>query len=292
MTRDFVFLRPLGPPTCSHRRGCDLGPKAIQQAGLNDVLDKKFDEIIYVDVDIHDKENENNPKLKNLESVYLTSNSSAGSVSAAIANGYFPLIIGGDHSISIGTISGVLYHYDNLGVIWVDAHGDVNTPQTTPSGNIHGMPLAIRMGFGEESLVNAWLGSPIKTQNVVILGARDLDEGEVLFLKEQNITYYTMQDLKRMGLTKVLNQINGKFKQNGVEHIHISFDMDSLDPSVVQGVGTPVENGFLYKEAVEMLTTFKEWEKVVSAEFVETNPLLDVKNHTAKVAVSLIDSLL
>jgi arginase len=214
----------------SHRRGCDLAPQAVHYAGLIKKLEETHP-VVSVDVPVTHVEDEDDPSLKNLYSVYATAKNSARLVDEAIKNGNFPLIIGGDHSISIGTIAGITVTYPELGVIWVDAHGDVNMHDTTLTGNIHGMPLAINMGFGLDQLTNTYYASPkIKPKNVVILGTRDLDDAEILFLKKHKITHYAMEEVRRKGLPQTMKEIEEKWKKNGVHHLHISFDMDSLDP--------------------------------------------------------------
>lgn len=277
----------------SHRRGCDLGPKAIGYAGLKDVLQEKGYLLQHTEVSVTHKEETKEPSLLNLESVINTCESLAKTVDNTLKIGQFPLVIGGDHSIALGTVAGVAKHYENLGVIWIDAHGDANTDKTTPSGNIHGMILAASLGYGDSRLTHFYgEKGKVKPEHVAILGARDLDEGEIKFLQEQNIFYRSTEEMREKGVENVMKEVFHHFSEHGVQHVHVSFDMDSLDPSVVEGVGTPVEKGFSYREAVNILHHIKGTKQMVSAEFVETNPLLDDKNNTAKIAVSLVNELL
>jgi len=276
----------------SHRKGSDLGPKAVMHTGLQEILKEKGYQVEKKTVFVPEEEELTDRRLKNLSSVVEMAELVGKEMNETIHSSQFPLIIGGDHSISLGTIAGIGQNYENLGVIWVDAHGDVNTHETTPSGNIHGMPLAANMGFGHEKLTNILNFFPkIKSQNVVILGARDLDEGEVELLKKHHITYYTHCDIEHHGMKKIMKAIDSKFTSNGVESLHLSFDMDVLDPSVVKGVGTPVEGGITYREAAYILQEIKKWNTLVSCEFVEVNPLLDEQNKTAEIAVKLIREL-
>ncbi len=180
----------------------------------------------------------------------------------------------------------------NLGVIWFDAHGDINTAETSPSGNIHGMPVAVALGHGHESLTNiGGADKKISTENIVFIGCRDLDAGERKMLKEFGITVFTMHEVDRLGMTEVMNRAI-EIASNGTDGIHVSFDVDSMDPTHAVGTGTRVPGGLTYRESHLALEMIAETGKVVSAEFVEVNPIIDVKNQTAKVTVELIGSLL
>jgi arginase len=269
-----------------------LGPRALKYAGLTSLLRLLHYDVFEKTCSFFDEESKEDTSLLNLQSVLDMSKNVANSVIETIQNGYFPLIVGGDHSIAIGTVAGVSSAYDNLGIIWVDAHGDVNTPQTTPTGNIHGMPLAINMGFGDSRLTQILGFSPkVKPENVVIIDTRDLDPGEILFLKEQNVTYFSSKDVDSLGVAEVMRQVKNKFERQNVQNLHLSFDLDSLDPSIALGVGTPVTGGLTLEEAKLLLFEISSWKRLVSAEFVELNPLLDVRNQTAQTALSLIEIL-
>ncbi len=200
--------------------------------------------------------------------------------------------MGGDHSIAIGTIAGVSKHYENLGVIWIDAHADLNTEETSPSGNIHGMPLAASLGIGNEYLTDLYYPmSKVKPENLVMIGHRELDQGERKLVKEKGIKMYTMHEIDRMGMTKVIEE-SLEYLNRKTDGIHLSFDLDGLDPSDAPGVGTPVIGGISYRESHLAMEMLAEDDRIVSAEFVEVNPILDEKNKTAQVAVALISSLL
>jgi len=215
----------------------------------------------------------------------------AEKVDEVIELGSFPLVLGGDHSIAIGTLAGVSKHYKNLGVIWYDAHGDLNTAETSPSGNIHGMPLAVSLGLGHTSLTEIGGCSPkVKAENVVIIGARSLDDGEKALIKEKGIKVYTMHEIDRLGMAKVMEETITHLKDR-TDGVHLSLDLDGLDPIDAPGVGTPVIGGLSYRESHLAMEMLEEAKIITSAEFVEVNPILDEKNKTAICAVELMGSL-
>lgn len=275
--------------------GVSLGPSAIRYAGVTEKL-------MSIGYDVNDEGDilANRPlspltegvKLRFLDEVTRVNTELYDKVSKVMDEGRFPLVLGGDHSIAIGTIAGVAHHKKNLGVIWFDAHGDINTEETSPTGNIHGMPVAVSLGLGHERLTS--IGGPskkIKAENIVYIGCRDLDAGERKVLKELGITVFTMHEVDRFGMPAIIDQAI-KIAGDGTDGIHVSFDLDSLDPSDVQGTGTRVPGGLTYREGNFALEMIALSEKLVSAEFVEVNPLIDNKNATAKTAVSLIGSLM
>jgi arginase len=276
------------------RRGASLGPSAVLSAGLVRSLAK-------LQVVVHDqgsipvpdaiKENAN-AKLKHLEEIVQVNTTLAKHVFDIAATGSFPLVLGGDHSIAIGTIAGLAQHYQNLGVIWFDAHSDLNTEDTSPSGNIHGMSLGVGLGRGPSALTQIkGLAPHIKPQNVVIIGARQLDQGEREFIRASGITCFTMHEIDRMGMAKVIEE-SLKVVSKGTDGVHLSFDVDSLDPQEAPGTGTPIPGGVSYREAHFALELLYESGLITSAEFVEVNPSLDTNNKTARLTVELICSLL
>lgn len=229
---------------------------------------------------------------KHLSEVHEVSSQLAERVSEVVAQGEFPLVLGGDHSISIGTIAGLSEHYANLGVIWFDAHSDLNTEETSPSGNIHGMSLGISLGRGNPLLTGLRGICPkIKPEHVVIVGARSLDSGEKAYIRSLGIACYTMHDIDRLGIARVMDKVIQQLRQT-TDGVHVSFDMDSLDPREAPGTGTPVRGGLSYREAHLALELLYQSDLVISAEFVEVNPSLDNNDQTAKLAVELIGSLL
>jgi arginase len=277
------------------RRGVDMGPSAIRYAGVVERLEK-------LNYEIHDKgdieigrpgkeEEDSDGNLKYLKAVSKASEELAAAVNKVVESGSFPLIFGGDHSIAIGTLAGVSKHYKNLGVIWYDAHGDLNTCETSPSGNIHGMPLAISLGVGHSALTNIANYIPkVKPENIVIIGARSLDEGEKELIREKGIKVYTMHEIDRLGMTKVMEDSVAYLKDK-TDGVHLSLDLDGLDPSDAPGVGTPVLGGISYRESHLAMEILEESKLITSAEFVEVNPILDERNKTATVAVALMGSL-
>jgi len=199
--------------------------------------------------------------------------------------------LGGDHSIAIGTLAGVAKHYENLGVIWYDAHGDLNTEDTSPSGNIHGMPLAVSIGIGHPDLINIHGFAPkVKPENIVIIGARSLDEGEKELIREKGIKVFTMHEIDRLGMTRVMEECIDYLRER-TDGVHLSLDLDGVDPADAPGVGTPVIGGISYRESHLAMEMLAESNLITSAEFVEVNPILDERNKTAIVAVALMGSL-
>ncbi|WP_408008969.1 arginase [Pseudalkalibacillus sp. A8] len=277
------------------RRGVDMGPSAMRYAGLIERLENLgYDVEDHGDVQIPQREKvaSKETNLKNLDGVIEANNLLAEGVNKIIEDNRFPLVLGGDHSIAIGTLAGVSKHYKNLGVIWYDAHGDLNTGETSPSGNIHGMPLAVSLGIGHERLQEIGGYSPkVKPENIVIIGARSLDEGERELIREKGIKVYTMHEIDRMGMTKVMQEAI-EYVSNETDGVHLSLDLDGLDPAEAPGVGTPVLGGISYRESHLAMEMLEEAKILTSAEFVEVNPILDEKNKTATVAVALVGSLL
>lgn len=276
------------------RRGVDMGPSAIRYAGMQSRLEKlgyEVKDLGDLTVPRPDSYTTNDRQLKYLPQIVEVSEKLADTVAKEVKEGFFPLVIGGDHSIAIGTIAGVAQTYKNLGVIWFDAHGDLNTAESTPSGNIHGMPLAISLGLGHPDLVNVGGYQPkIKPENVVIIGARSLDPGEREYIKEQGIKVYTMHEIDRMGMAAVMEEAISHVTR-GTDGVHLSLDLDALDPNDAPGVGTPVIGGITYRESHLAMEILADANILTSAEVVEVNPILDRGNKTAQVAVALTGSI-
>ncbi|WP_078415028.1 arginase [Priestia abyssalis] len=277
------------------RRGVDMGPSAIRYAGVSERIEnlgyQLYDE---GDINIEPREKvhtDADTNLKNLKAVADGNERLADKVNEVIEAKRFPLVLGGDHSIAIGTLAGVAKHYENLGVIWYDAHGDLNTAETSPSGNIHGMPLAASLGIGHPVLTNIGGYSPkVNPKNIIIIGARSLDEGERELIKELGIKVYTMHEIDRLGMTTVMEETINYLKER-TDGVHLSLDLDGLDPHDAPGVGTPVIGGISYRESHLAMEMLAESNLITSAEFVEVNPILDERNKTATVAVALMGSL-
>lgn len=270
------------------RRGVDMGPSAIRYSHLQ----RKLEELGYtvqdegnVDVPIAEMCKITNPKLKYIDCIVPMSRRVSGAVSTSMQAGHFPLVIGGDHSLSIGSVRGAARNR-KLGVIWIDAHADFNTAETTPSGNIHGMSLAILCGLGDKSLVQLWDESfpVIDPHNTAIIGARDLDTGEKANLRDAGAMVMSMEQVDRYGMVTVV--------EKAIEHVtrdtddmYLSLDLDALDPRHAPGVGTPVPAGLTEREAHLACELIAETGKLAGMDVVEVNPILDVQNQTAKLAV-------
>lgn len=277
------------------RRGVDMGPSAIRYADIVERLENNgFHVDDLGDVQIGRDRLETDPQtgIRNLTAVVKSSEQLMAKVEGVMKENSFPLILGGDHSIAIGTLAGVTKFRKRLGVIWFDAHGDLNTPETSPSGNIHGMPLAASIGLGEKKLTDIGGFTPkVEPENVVIIGARSLDEGEKNLIKEKGIKVYTMHEIDRVGMSSIIEETIAYFRNNGVDGVHLSFDLDGLDPLYAPGVGTPVAGGVTTREAHLAMELLAESQMITSAEFVEVNPILDERNKTGQLAVDLVGSL-
>lgn len=233
-----------------------------------------------------------NKRMKYLDEVIDANIGLAGKVYSALENKTLPITIGGDHSLALGSIAGTSKYYgnDNIAVIWVDAHGDINTDETTPSGNIHGMPLAASMGLGHKSLTNLYFdGQKVKPENIFLLAVRDLDAGELELIDKYNLNLWKIQDIKYKGIDTVLDELKTMLKAKNINNIHLSFDIDGLDPEYVPGTGTPVENGLVFFEGKKILETVLTTNLVRAIDFVEFNPSLDKNNRTVETCVELLN---
>jgi arginase len=211
----------------------------------------------------------------------------------SINQGALALVLGGDHALATGSISGALQTTDKLGVLWFDTHGDVNTPETSPSGHIHGMPLALAMGYGADDLLVPPATVVLEPNTVCLLGVRDLDPGEQRFIANHDIWMLTMEEWTDVGLLEGLDAALHHLLRQGVTAVHVSFDLDVLDPLELPGTGTPVPGGLTYREASQILRYVRAWEVPIrSADWVELNPLLDLSGHSTTVAVSLLATFL
>lgn len=289
-------LRIIGAPSDlgQGRRGVDMGPSAIRYAGLKEKLQQlghDVEDLGNIDVPMPEMHSVKDQKLKYLDEVIRVSNSLFAVVKEVTEKAHIPIILGGDHSISIGSVAGVSANHKRLGVIWFDAHGDMNTDETTPSGNIHGMPLAVNLGIGHSSLLNIGGFSPkLNPKNVVLVAARSVDSDEVRLIRESGIKVYSMAEIDRAGMGRVMEEAIA-IASDGTDGIHLSLDLDALDPMFAPGVGTPVNGGVTYREshlAMELLAASK---KLISVDVVEVNPILDKENQTGLMAVELLESL-
>lgn len=278
------------------RRGVDMGPAAIRYAGL-------YERLTSLGHTVHDYGNVAVPlaeqigqpapgeKLRYLEPIVMVTRALAGQVASARERGQFPLILGGDHSISIGSVAGSA-RGQRLGLIWIDAHADFNTPETTPSGNIHGMSVAALTGRGHSALTDLFTTAPVvQPQDIVMIAIRDLDAAERDALRTSGIHVFTMHDIDRRGMNAVMEQALALAGAH-TSGIHVSLDMDALEPTVASGVGTPVFGGLSYREAHLAMELIAEDGHMVSLDLVEVNPILDEHNRTAELAVEFALSAL
>lgn len=278
-----------------------MGPSAIRLAGLKEKLEGLGYTIVKytspIQINPQEYEEVGNPNAKYLTPIVKANTQLATEVDSIAMGGDFPLILGGDHSIALGSLAGLSSAYKKmnktLGVLYVDAHGDFNTDQTTSTGNIHGECMAASCGYGLEELVNLYLPErKIDPQNVCYVGLRDLDFGERDLMKSAGVTAFTMSDIDRLGFCTVVNRVVQFFKDKKVDGVHVSFDMDCLDPMFAPGTGYQLPAGMTNREALLLMEEMANSNLVRSAEVVEVNPVLDVRNQTAYLAVELICRLL
>jgi arginase len=277
------------------RRGVDMGPSAIRYANLQHELEKLGHEVQdkgNVEVPIAETCTVNEPNLRYIDCIVPMARRTAGAVATSIQAGCFPVVLGGDHSISLGSVRGAA-RGRKIGLLWVDAHADFNTHDTTPSGNIHGMPLAALCGYGDPRLVQMW-NEPVPVIDpgrVAILGARDLDEGEKTLLRQAGVMVLGIEQIDRLGMFNAVSKALAHISQD-TDGIYLSFDLDSLEPGHAPGVGTPVAGGLTYREAHLTCELAHESGKLIGLDMVESNPILDTVNRTAQLSVELIVSAL
>lgn len=281
------------------RRGVDMGPSALRIAGVTERLRRLGHQVLDAgDINIVAPEMQpiGNEKLRYQSEITKSVTRLADEVTAIMARGSFPLVLGGDHSIAIGTVAGVVRHMRQqqaeLGLIWVDAHADMNTHETTITGNVHGMSFAAILGRGFPALVGVGGDYPkVKPENCVLVGARNLDPKEQDLVRESGINVFTMADIDRHGMCSVMQQALA-ISTKSTNGLHISLDVDALDPRFSPGVGTPVPGGLTYREAHTAMELAAASGKILSLEVVEVNPILDRQNITAETAVGLVESAL
>ncbi len=293
-------IRVLGVPLDlgQTRRGVDMGPSAVRVAGLEARLEA-------LGHDVHDGGNiavvlpeqraEGDPRAKYLQEIRITCANYADLALAALEAGETPFGIGGDHSMACGSVSGVAEHYrrhgQRIGLIWLDAHSDINTPDTSPSGNVHGMPLAAIMGLGPMELANLYDWCPkIAPDNCVIVGVRDIDSTEKENIRRAGVEVFTMRDIDERGMRAVMEDAL-RVAGRGTAGYHVSLDMDWIDPEDAPGVGTPVRGGATYREAHLAMEIIADHGRLISFEVVEVNPVIDEHNRTADLAVELACSV-
>jgi arginase len=276
------------------RRGVDMGPSAIRYAGIDakiTELGRRCEDWGNVVAAVAEASAVGDEHARFLPQIKETCERIAELVTRAVEGGYLPLVLGGDHSVALGTLGGLARVRGPGGVLWFDAHGDLNRPETSPTGNVHGMPLAAALGVAGPEFESAAFRLPaVEPGRVALVGVRSLDEAERALLVELDARVYTMSDLDRLGVETVVREALDHVAGDGF--VHLSLDMDVLDPDVAPGVGTPVRGGFSYREAHLALELVAESGLVDSLEVVEVNPILDRGNETAQLAVELVASAL
>jgi arginase len=282
------------------RRGVDMGPSALRLAGLTERLEDlgyRVREAGTVNARGPETTTQGESRLRFLSEITQVCRETYRLVASSMEDDCFPLILGGDHSLSIGSVPAVADHYqkrrERIGLLWVDAHTDMNTPDTTPSGNIHGMSLAVLAGRGPAELL-ALAGGPVPAvdpKNICVLAARDIDEEEKSVVRETGIRVFTMTELDERGIAACTDEALERLN-DGTAGFHLSYDLDCLDPMIAPGVGTPVRGGLTYREGHLVCEKIARSGTLLSLEVVEVNPVLDVRNGTAVLAVDMIASAL
>ena len=276
------------------RRGVDMGPSAIRYAGLESRLAQLGLEVVdlgNVETAVAEATEQGDARLRYLDPIKVACEQVADLVARAATDGHLPLVLGGDHSVALGTLGGLARVHGPGGVLWLDAHADLNTPETTPSGNVHGMALAAALGIaGPAFASDGWPLPAVQRGRVALVGVRSLDLGERELLQRLDARVFTMSDLDRMGVQRVMEEALDHVA--GPNFVHVSLDLDVVDPEVAPGVGTPVRGGLSYREAHLALELVAEAGSTGSLEVVEVNPILDSENRTGQLAVELIASAL
>ena len=281
------------------RRGTDMGPSAVRIAGLHDQLERlgyRWEDLGDLEVPAVETLRARDPRAKFLDEIARACRQAHRKVLGALAAGRFPVVLGGDHSAAVGTISGVAHHFrrrgETLGLLWVDAHGDMNTPETSPSGNVHGMPLAAVLGHGPRALTHLGGFAPkVRPGQTVLLGIRDLDPREREVVAASRVRVFTMSEIDEKGMRGVMEEAI-PLLTGSTAGFHVSFDIDAVDPTYAPGVGTAVQGGLTYREAHLLAELCARTGKVTSVEVMEVNPVLDVGNSTGRLAMELILSVL
>lgn len=277
------------------REGAQFGPEAFRNNNIANLINNEGHEAfdkgdVKIPFASEEEKYASHKNLKYLNPIVEYNNNLAEEVYNSLNEGAMPFVLGGDHSLGMGSIAGASKHFDEIAVIWIDAHGDINTEDTSPSGNIHGMPLAASMNVGNPALTNIYYkGQKVKPENVYILGARDIDPGEYELAEKTKLNFYTMKKVREKGLDNVLKSIIHKINNSNVDGIHLSFDIDALDKSIVPGTGTAVSDGFSLKEGKTIFTELIENVNITSMDFVELNPIIDDEdNKTVKNCFELL----
>ncbi len=289
-------IRVIGVPLDlgQSRRGVDMGPSAVRVAGLEARLEELghvVEDAGNIDVAIAEQRHEGDPHAKYLKEITAICAKNAELVLETLDSGKIPIVLGGDHSVAAGTVAGVAEFYrrqnQKIGLVWIDAHTDINTPESSPSGNVHGMPLAALCGLGPSELANIFGFSPkVHPENCVLVGVRDIDFIEKENVRKAGIAVFTMRDIDERGMRTVMEEAL-RIAGRGTAGYHVSLDMDWVDPEDAPGVGTPVRGGATYREAHLAMEIIADHGRMLSFEIVEVNPVIDEHNRTAELAVEL-----
>ena len=280
--------------------GCELAPDKIKESGINEILNKlgyKTNNLEKIEYSHISEENKfkDSKNMKYLSSIIELNEKLAKQTQQALNQNNIALILGGDHSIAMGSIAGAssTVELDKFGVIWIDAHGDLNTDETSSSKNVHGMPLAASMDIGNKSLTNIHEDrKKVKPNNVYHIGARDLDQGEIDLIKSIDINMYTTKTIRQIGIDNILDDMIQKVKQKRLDKIHLSFDIDFISGEYVVGTGTRVNNGFNIEETKHILSRIcSELPNIKSIDIVELNPKLDINEQTSKITIDIIETI-
>jgi arginase len=282
-----------------NRRGVDMGPSALRLTLLAERVKRLGCDVVDtgdVDVPLPEETHVGDPKKKYAGDIARVCRELCERVHKVMGEGRIPVTLGGDHSLAMGSIAGVSRHHrgrgEKVGLLWFDAHGDMNTPESTNSGNVHGMPLAHVLGMGDEELAGIGGFKPkVQSANTCLIGVRDLDDREKKLIAGSGVAVFTMKDIDRRGLSQVMDQAV-EIASGGTAGFHVSFDVDAIDPSEALGVGTPKKGGLTYREAHLCLEIAADSRRLTSLDMVEINPILDNRNTTAELGCELILSAL
>ncbi|HKM91026.1 MAG TPA: arginase, partial [Candidatus Acidoferrales bacterium] len=290
-------IRIIGVPMDlgASRRGVDMGPSALRVGGIAQHLKSiglQVEDIGNVLVKQPEEQHYGEKRAKYLAEIVETSKGLAQIVEKSLEDGMVPLVLGGDHSVAVGTVAGVTSYFrkkeKRVGLIWLDAHPDMNTPESSPSGNIHGMPLAAIAGYGPDELTQLAGPKPmVNPRNISLVGVRDIDARERKIIKESGVHVFTMRDLDERGMREVMAEAL-RFAQDESDGVCVSLDLDFVDPADAPGVGTPVRGGVTYREAHLAMEMIADTKSVVSLEIVEINPVIDQHNQTAMLGIELV----
>ena len=278
----------------SGKNGAQYGPDAMRKMGIIERIGQlarveDFGDILQSDAE---RDPQSEERLKHLEQIAEFNGKLSDKVHEILEQEKFSLVLGGDHSLAIGSIAGTIRKFgDNLGLIWIDAHADINTDETSPTGNIHGMPIASLLGLGSKALTDIAKNQRIAADKVMIIAARDIDSGEEMIISENNVSLLKMSQISQEGIESICKQVNEIISGWGVDNIHLSIDIDSLDSELVPGTGTPVADGLTVDELNKLIDTIMATRKVKCADVVELNPMLDSTDGTTQKTIDIVEYL-